>query len=115
MGDREPPVLELAEVVAAARDHGVLLEVDAQADRLDVPETMIRMARDAGVKHVICSDAHSAAELDLMRYGVDQARRGWCTAHDVANTMSCADLLSTFRRTRKGRARPAPQAASART
>jgi DNA polymerase (family 10) len=44
------------------------------------------MARDAGVKLVIDTDAHRIQELDDMRYGVDQARRGWCEASDIANT-----------------------------
>ena len=35
---------------------------------------------------VIDTDAHRVQELDFMRYGVGQARRGWCEAKDVANT-----------------------------
>lgn len=46
----------------------------------------LEMARQAGVKLVINTDAHRIQELDCMRYGVDQARRGWCEAKDVANT-----------------------------
>jgi DNA polymerase (family 10) len=48
------------------------------------------MARQAGVKLVISTDAHRIQELDCMRYGVDQARRGWCEAKDVANTCRVA-------------------------
>lgn len=44
------------------------------------------MAREAGVKVVINTDAHRVQELDGMRHGVDQARRGWCEARGVANT-----------------------------
>jgi DNA polymerase (family 10) len=44
------------------------------------------MARQAGVKVVISTDAHRLQELDYIRYGVDQARRGWCEAEDIANT-----------------------------
>jgi DNA polymerase (family 10) len=115
VGERESPVLELAQVVASARDHGVLLEIDAQPDRLELADTLIRMARDARAKHVICSDAHRVAELDLMRYGVDLARRGWCTADDIANTLPTADLLATLRRGRARTRRPRGHAAYART
>ena len=48
------------------------------------------MARDAGVRLVIDTDAHRVQELDLMACGVDQARRGWCAASDVANTLGLA-------------------------
>ena len=63
-----------------------MLEINAQPDRLDLNDAYIQMARDAGVMLVINTDAHRTQELGCMRYGVDQARRGWCEAKDVANT-----------------------------
>ncbi len=45
------------------------------------------MAREAGVKLVVSTDAHRPAELAYMRYGVDQARRAWCEKRDIANTL----------------------------
>jgi DNA polymerase (family 10) len=86
IGKREPYPIDMVQVINAARDHGVLLEVNAQPDRLDLNELCIRMATQTGVKLVISTDAHRVQELDCMRYGVDQARRGWCEAKDVANT-----------------------------
>lgn len=77
----------IQDVVKAARDHGVLLEVNAQSDRLDLNDLHIVMARQMGVRVVISTDAHRVEELNCMRYGVDQARRGWCERHDVANTL----------------------------
>ena len=88
LGRREPYPLDMEEVVKVARDHGVFLEVNAQPDRLDLNEIYCQMAREAGVKLVISTDAHRIAELDNMRYGVDQARRGWCEPADIANTQS---------------------------
>jgi DNA polymerase (family 10) len=90
LGKREPYPLDVGEVVKAARDHGVLLEINAQPDRLDLNDLHVQMARQAGVKLVISTDAHRTQELDYMRYGVDQARRGWCGAEDVANTRHLA-------------------------
>ncbi len=90
IGKREPYPLDLTSVIKAARDYGVLLEVNAQPDRLDLNDLYIRMAIQAGVKLVISTDAHRVQELDCMRYGVDQARRGWCEAKDVANTHHAA-------------------------
>ena len=77
-------------VVRAARDHGVMLEINAQPDRLDLSDVHAQMAREAGVKLVISTDAHRIEELDAMRWGVDQARRGWCEAKDVANAYPLA-------------------------
>ena len=86
LGEREPYAVDMEQVVQAARDHGVLLEVNAQPQRLDLNDRHAAMAREAGVKLVIGTDAHRVEELGYMRYGVDQARRGWCEALDVANT-----------------------------
>jgi DNA polymerase (family 10) len=92
LGRREPYAVDMGDVIKAARDYGVLLEINAQPDRLDLNDVHIRMARDAGVKLVIDTDAHRVQELDFMRYGVGQARRGWCEAKDVANTCRPAAL-----------------------
>lgn len=54
---------------------------------------------DLGACLTISSDAHSAAELDLIPWGVDQARRGSITRRVVANTWPLATLL---RRRRTG-------------
>jgi DNA polymerase (family 10) len=88
LGKRGAYAVDMAEVIKAASDYGVLLEVNAQPDRLDLNDVHIRMAREAGVKLAISTDAHRRQELDCMRYGVDQARRGWCEAVDIANTRS---------------------------
>lgn len=76
-----------AEALAkAAKKHGVLLELDARPVRLGGAEGFARVARDVGAKLLIASHATTAEELELARYGVDQARRGWCAAKDIANT-----------------------------
>ncbi len=90
IGKREPYSIDMAEVIRAARDHGVLLEVNAQPDRLDLNDLHIQMAKEAGVTLVIGTDAHRVQELDCMRFGVDQARRGWCEPRNVANTCRLA-------------------------
>lgn len=92
IGKREPYPVDVAEIVKAARDYRVLLEINAQPDRLDLNDLHVHMARQAGVKVVVNTDAHRVQELECMRYGVDQARRGWCEAKDVANTCHLAAL-----------------------
>lgn len=94
---REPYPVDMETLVKAARDYGVLLEINAQPDRLDLSDVHAQMAREAGVKLVISTDAHRVEELDAMRYGVDQARRGWCTKADVANTYPLDRFLALLK------------------
>jgi DNA polymerase (family 10) len=94
LGKREPYPLDMSEIIKVAGDNTVMLEINAQPDRLDLNDIYIRMAREAGVKTIINTDAHRTQELGCMRYGVDQARRGWCEAKDVANTCH----LTAFRK-----------------
>ncbi len=98
IGRREPIALDMGEVLKAARDHGVMLEINAQPDRLDLNDVHVAMAREAGVKLVISTDAHRTQELALVRFGIDQARRGWCRALDIANTLHRDAFLKLLRR-----------------
>lgn len=98
IGQREPYPVDMPAIVKAAKDHGVMLEVNAQPDRLDLNDEHIHMARDAGVRLVISTDAHHVDELALMRFGVDQARRGWCDARDVANTRSLREWRTLLKK-----------------
>jgi DNA polymerase (family 10) len=98
IGKREPYPVDITEVIKAACDHGVLLEINAQPDRLDLNDLHTHMAREAGVKLVISTDAHRVQELECIRYGVDQARRGWCEAKDVANTYHLAAFQKLIRK-----------------
>ena len=49
-----------------------------------------------GIKIAINSDAHNLTEMDLLRYGVFNARRGWVEAADVINTWELKDILAYF-------------------
>jgi DNA polymerase (family 10) len=85
-------------VIAAARDLGCYLEVNAQPERLDLNDMHVHAAKQAGVKLAISTDAHSVDSFPYMRFGVDQARRGWLTADDVINTRPLAALRKMLRR-----------------
>jgi DNA polymerase (family 10) len=97
--NRRPPyTLDMERVLHAMAEAGCYIELNAQPDRLDVNDIHARMARERGVKVAISTDAHRVAELDYLRFGVDQARRGWLAAADVLNTRSLADLRTLLRR-----------------
>lgn len=92
IGQREPMDIDIGAVVKhAARTH-TALEVNANPWRLDLKDAHCRMAIEAGVKLVIGTDAHSAAGLGLMDFGVATAARGWATKPDILNTLSAAQL-----------------------
>jgi DNA polymerase (family 10) len=95
---RQPYDVDMERVIKAASERGCIIEINAHPDRLDMNDLHCRMAKDAGVKIAISTDAHSAEGLDMMRFGIDQARRGWLEAKDVVNTRVWTDLKGIFRR-----------------
>ncbi len=94
---REPYDIDLERVLTAARERSRILEVNAHPDRLDLDDQGCRMAREAGVRLAISTDAHRVADLGFMRFGIDQARRGWLEPDDVVNTRRLADLRQLLR------------------
>jgi DNA polymerase (family 10) len=95
---REPHDVDLERIVEGARARGCFLEVNAQPERLDLMGTHCRMAKEAGVRVAISTDSHSTSSLEAIRYGVDQARRGWLGPADVLNTRPVGELLRLVRR-----------------
>jgi DNA polymerase (family X) len=83
---RQAYALDMERVMRGALERGCYLEVNAQPDRLDLTDVHCRMAKELGLKVAISTDAHAPVELDFMRFGVDQARRGWLEPEDVLNT-----------------------------
>jgi DNA polymerase (family X) len=98
IGEREPYALDLDRVIAAARERDCFLEINSQPERLDLDDIHTKMAKDKGVKLAISTDAHSPDSLSCMRFGIDQARRGWLTRGDVINTRPLAELRKLLKR-----------------
>jgi DNA polymerase (family 10) len=90
--EREPYDVDMQRVIRKARERAVALEVNAHPQRLDLVDTYCQMARDEGVLVAINSDAHSTFELDGLRFGVGQARRGWLEKDDVLNARGLKEL-----------------------
>ena len=97
LGKREGYELDWDQVFEFCAKHNKFLEINAQPSRLDLPDILVRDAIKAGVKLVIDTDAHNAASLQLMRFGVDVARRGWATKADIVNTLSWEDFSATIK------------------
>jgi DNA polymerase (family 10) len=88
LGRREPFRLDMDEVLRAASELDVAVEINANPNRLDLSDIQARRAKELGVMISINTDAHSVQRLDHMSYGVDQARRAWIEKDDVLNTMT---------------------------
>ena len=76
----------------------VVFEINSSPDRLDLSDEHAKMAKDAGIKIAINTDAHSTRELRFISAGINQARRGWLEPMDVLNTYSLSKLRSLLRR-----------------
>jgi DNA polymerase (family 10) len=96
--DRAGADLDMDAIIAAAAATGTILEVNANPARLDLRDVHVRQAIDQGVKIAINTDAHSAGEFALRRFGAATAQRGWATAADVVNTWSLDELLGYISR-----------------
>ena len=94
LGRREPYALDVEAVLEACAEHDVAVEINAHPRRLDLDDRHVARARELGVRVVINSDAHAIRGLDVMRFGVEQARRGWLEAGHVLNTRPLADVLA---------------------
>jgi DNA polymerase (family 10) len=95
--DREGADLDMEAVFSAAARSGVVLEISAHPERLDLNDIHARRAIELGILLSINTDAHSPGELDLMHFGVSTARRGWVEPGHVINTWETEKLLSWLR------------------
>lgn len=75
----------------------IIVEVNAWPHRLDLPDLLVRQAVDRGVQLMINTDTHAVEHMDLMRYGVWTAARGWAEAKDVVNTYSWEKFQSIIK------------------
>ena len=95
---REAYEVDIDSVLRAASKHGKMLELNANPARLDLNDVHCAAAKELQIPIVIASDAHSVNGLNVMRFGVLQARRGGLTRHDVANTRPWSELKKMFGR-----------------
>jgi DNA polymerase (family X) len=85
-------------VIAHARGSGCFLEINSSPDRLDVCADTARKAAAAGVLISISTDSHSTGELELIRCGMDQARRSGLEKSQVLNCLPWTKLQRLFQR-----------------
>ncbi len=89
--------LNWQELFSFCNKNNKALEINSWPTRLDLTDSAVKQAKEAGVKMAIDSDSHHVEHMDLEKYGVFVARRGWATKNDIINTMSYNDLLDWYK------------------
>lgn len=95
---RAPIDADWKHVFQIAADRGVVMEVNASPERLDLKDVHIRQALEAGCKIAINTDSHNKNQFRYMEFGVITARRGWAEAKNVVNTWPLKQLSKVFRK-----------------
>ncbi|HTI50915.1 MAG TPA: DNA polymerase/3'-5' exonuclease PolX [Planctomycetaceae bacterium] len=98
LGKRPGADLDLDATLKAAAEHGKMIEINAHPSRLDIDDIGAAAAKSLGIPIIIDTDAHSVTGLDVMQYGVYQARRAGLEAKDVANTRTWGQFKKLLHR-----------------
>ncbi len=86
LGRRDPYPVCMETLIEKAVETGTALELNASPARLDLSAEHCRRAVEAGALISINADAHRAATLENIRYGIMTARRAWLEPRHVINT-----------------------------
>ena len=80
--------VDYKKVIDACATNNVVIELNANPQRLDLDWTWIPYALDKHVKVAINPDAHSKESIHYIKYGVAAARKGGLTKDMCLNTMN---------------------------
>ena len=106
LGRRRAVDVDFDALLEACLRTGTVLEIDAQPERLDLPDALVRRAVEAGAKIAVDSDAHTVDELRYIEaFGVGVARRAWVTPAQVINTLPVERMLASLKGKRVAHAR----------
>ncbi len=90
--EREAYPVNLLEVVNVASDYGKAMELNSHPSRLDIDWKICKYAKSKGVPVSINPDAHKTSGIEVIRFGVGIARKGWLTPKDVLNTRPLKEI-----------------------
>jgi len=95
---RDEYQIDFDKILRAAKEFGVILEINSFPERLDLNDQNIRRAKEAGVKMIINTDAHHKDQMRFIEFGIAQARRGWAEKDDIINAWPLEKLLNYFKK-----------------
>ncbi len=97
IGKRPGADISFDDILKAAADQGVMMEINAHRCRLDLDDVHAAAAKDLGIPIVISTDAHSTKGFDEMQFGIHQARRAGLEKGDIANARSFEEFKRLLR------------------
>jgi DNA polymerase (family 10) len=98
LNDRSGFELDWDKIFDFCQKNDKALEINSWPDRLDLPDSLVKLAVENNVKMIINTDSHAAGQMGLMRFGVSVARRGWATKNDILNTLSYNQFLEWLKK-----------------
>jgi DNA polymerase (family X) len=96
--------VDVDRVLKACAEHGVAVEINCNPRRLDLDWRWHQRGLELGCLFSINPDAHSVAELELMRWGVAAARKGGIPKERVLNALDHEAIMAYVRERRLIRA-----------
>ena len=93
---REGYIADWKRVFGHCAAQEIAVEINSNPWRLDISEELLDLAMAEGCLIAINTDAHSLAEFENLRHGVDMARRGAVPPDRVVNTWSVERLREWF-------------------
>ncbi|MFH0863689.1 MAG: hypothetical protein V1858_01180 [Candidatus Gottesmanbacteria bacterium] len=98
LGKRDGYEVDWMNIFNYCFSHNIAIEINAWPERLDLPDTLVHQAIDYKVKLIISTDSHAVEHMDLMKYGVSVARRGWAKRDDILNTLSYNEFVNWLKK-----------------
>ncbi len=92
---------DIGALIAAAKECDTALELNSNWHRLDLRDTHLRAALEAGCKIAIDTDAHDVPHFDYLPYGILTARRAAMKPESCINTWPAEKLHAWLRSKRK--------------
>ncbi len=97
-GSRNEYDFSFSELVKAAADNNVALEINCHPQRMDLNDVRCMQAAASGVKLAIGTDAHRVGDMDFMDLGLAIARRGWLEKKDLLNCLTIQEVTKWLKK-----------------
>jgi DNA polymerase (family X) len=98
LNERPGLKINLDKVFSVAKQNNVFLEINASPKRMDLSGELVKKALDVGCKFALGNDAHAVEQMELYKYGLLMARRGWCERKDILNCLSLPKIEKELKR-----------------
>lgn len=98
IGIRDAYEVDVEQIIKHAKETNTALEINSQPKRLDLNEIYIHQAVETGVMLAISTDSHAVGQFENLTYGVSEARRGWCEAKNLLNSLPVSTLMKKIKK-----------------